>query len=62
MADPKKNSPLQFVTQIESVRLTNWSIRTLWKSTALAIALTVRLFASIILTIVHLVRRHRYNG
>ena len=61
MADAKKKSPVQFITQIESVRLTNFFIRMTWKATAGLIAITFRLLTSIILAIVRVVQRNRTN-
>jgi len=59
MADPKKASPLQFITSIESVRLTNLFFRVAWKMSAGLIVLAVRLIASIVLRIAHAVSRRR---
>lgn len=62
VADAQKKHPaMQFVTEIESVRLSNNFIRTAWKSTALLIALTARLLTGIVLTIVRVVQRNRTN-
>jgi hypothetical protein len=61
MADTKKNSPVQFITQIESVRLTNFSIRVMWKAAAGLIAVTFRLLTAIILAIVRVRQRNRTN-
>lgn len=49
------------LTQFETVRLANFLIRVLWKSTALVIAITVRLLTSIILAIVRYRQRNRAN-
>jgi hypothetical protein len=61
MTDAKKESPVQFITQIESVRLTNFSIRMMWKATAGLIAITFRLLTAIILAIVRVRQRNRTN-
>ena len=59
MTEPKKTTAVQFVTQIESVRLTNWLLRTAWKTAAGLIALTVRIVTSIMLAIVRMIQRKR---
>lgn len=56
MVKPPQN-PIELVTQIESVRLTNWFLRTWWK----AIALTLRLVTSIVIAVVHASQRRRNN-
>lgn len=61
MTEPKKTSPVQFVTEIESVRLTNWFIRMAWKTAAGLIALAVRIATSAVLTIIHVIQRKRAN-
>jgi hypothetical protein len=52
MTEPKKTNPLQFVTQNEAVRLTNWFIRTV-------VVLTARLIAFIVLGIARAISRRR---
>lgn len=61
VADTQKNPAVQFVTETQSVRLTNFSIRVLWKSTAGVIAVTARLFTAIILAVIGVVQRNRTN-
>jgi hypothetical protein len=61
MTEPKKTSAVQFVTQIESVRMTNWFIRTAWKTAAGLIALTFRLITWIVLGIIRGIQRRRTN-
>jgi hypothetical protein len=61
MADAKKKSPVQFITQIETVRLANFFIRVTWKATAGLIAITFRLLTAIILAIVRVRQRNRTN-
>ena len=60
MTDQNKTSPVKFITEIESVRLTNIFIRLAWKSTAGLIALLARLLTSVILAIVRLWQRNRF--
>lgn len=58
MTNHQKN-PVQLLAQIDSVRLTNWFLRTTWKASAGVITLTVRLFTSIILTVLRIAQRRR---
>ena len=44
---------------IESIRMTNWFMRIAWKTSAGLIALTARLFTSIVLAIIRIARRNR---
>jgi hypothetical protein len=57
----KQNPAVEFITDIESVRLTNWSIRVAWKTAAGLIAIAVRLVASIILAILRCMHRRRFD-
>jgi uncharacterized membrane protein len=61
MTDPKKSDPVQFVTQIESVRLANWMIRTAWKTSAGLIVLIARLIAFVVLRIARVISRRRLD-
>lgn len=53
------NNPLKFVTDIESVRLTNWFIRVVWKTTALVLTIITRLSTAIVLASLEAKRRNR---
>jgi hypothetical protein len=59
MSDSKKNPITEFIVETESVRLTNWSIGITWKTSAGLIALTTRLFTSVVLGIAGVSRRNR---
>jgi len=59
MTDPQKN-PVQFVRDIESVRLANWFFRVTWKTTAGLVAITTRLFAAIVLAMARRRQRNRF--
>jgi hypothetical protein len=59
VSEPQKKTAAQFITETESIRLTNWFIRTTWKTGALIVALTARLFASIFLAIARIFQRNR---
>ena len=59
VSDSRKKTIAQFITQAESVRLTNGSIRLSWKTSAGLVALMARLLTSIVLAIIRIVRRNR---
>jgi hypothetical protein len=61
MSDSIKDPITRFIVPTETVRLTNWSIRTTWKTSAGLIALTTRLFASSVLAIVRSSQRKRFR-
>jgi hypothetical protein len=61
MAEKKQQSPVELVTKIESVRLTNLFFRIAWKCTFGLIALTARLIAAIGLRIVRAISRRRVD-
>jgi hypothetical protein len=61
MSDSKKNPITKFIVETESVRLTNWSIRTAWKTSVGLIALTTRLSTSIFLASVRVSQRNRFR-
>lgn len=59
MTDKKPDPLVQFVTQTESVRLTNASIRVTWKISNAFIAIVARLSTGIALAAVRRRRRDR---
>jgi hypothetical protein len=59
MTDQKKPDPLQFILNIESIRLTNLFFRLAFKAIASAIALLARLLTVIVLAAVR--KRQRRN-
>lgn len=59
MSDKKPKSPIEYVTDIESVRLTNWFIRMAWRATALTITVIVRLLTAIPIAILRSIQRNR---
>jgi hypothetical protein len=61
MADPKKTSPVQFIANIESVRLPNLFFRIAWKCTFGLIAFAARLIATIGLRIMRGISRRRVD-
>jgi hypothetical protein len=61
MSESQKKTVTQFIVETESIRLTNWFIRTAWKTCACLIALTTRLFASIFLAIARTYQRNRFR-
>ena len=61
MPDSRKGPITHLIVETESVRLTNWSIRTAWKTGACLIALGARLFASIFLAIARIFQRNRFR-
>jgi hypothetical protein len=61
MPDSRKDPVTQFIVETESIRLTNWFIRTTWKTAACLVALTTRLFASIVLAIAAIHQRNRFR-
>ena len=61
LPDSRKDPVIQFISETESIRLTNWFIRITWKTAAFVVALTARLFASVFLTIARLYQRNRFR-
>jgi hypothetical protein len=59
LSNSGKKTVTQFVMDIESIRMTNWFMRIAWKTSAGLIALTARLFTSIVLAIIRIARRNR---
>jgi hypothetical protein len=59
--EKKQPSPVELVTKIESVRLTNLFFRIAWKCTFGLIALTARLIATISLRVVRAISRRRVD-
>jgi hypothetical protein len=59
MTDSRKKSVTHWIVETESIRLTNWSIRTTWKTAACVTAVTARVSASTILALARLAQRRR---
>jgi hypothetical protein len=61
LSDSRRDPVIRFIAGTESVRLTNWFIRTTWKTAACLVVLTTRLFASIFLAIARIFQRNRFR-
>jgi hypothetical protein len=61
MTDQKNKSPLQYVNEIESIRLTNWVIWIAWRGTALLLTFPFRIVAVVLLAVMRNKERNRMS-